>query len=352
MTACGTLRTPNFRSEWLRPASEGAIELQEMLMKRNADKIVAVCASVVQGEEVLIVTDFNLMNSARILAQSAFARGAKVTLTAMEPREIDGQEPPQSVAAAMGHAEVILTPVTVSMAHAKATLAALQNGARVLSLTTLSEDLLASDAWQADFVAQRPMVQKVADMFEAADEVRVTSALGTELVFSAAGRTGNAHACVVDAPGSFSAAPNIEASFSPVEGSANGTFVADGSIPYLGIGLLKEPVEFEIRDGRVTSVKGGDQADHIRRIWEEQNDPSVYNIAQVAVGLNPKIERVLGTLGCNYDEGAYGTLHIGIGTSASIGGSVRAPTHFDALMNGPTVTCDGRPLLTAGKYEL
>lgn len=321
-------------------------------MQRNADKIVRVCASIEPGEEVLIVTDFNLMSSAKILAQSAFARGAKVTMTAMEPREIDGQEPSKSVAAAMSNADVILTPVTVSIAHAKATLTALQNGARVLSLTTLTEPLLASDAWLADFVTQRPVVQRVASMFASARKVRVTSELGTDLTFDATGRAGNAHACVVDAPGSFSAAPNIEASFSPVEGSANGTFVADGSIPYLGIGLLREPVKFHIEDGRVIKVCGGEQADHIRRIWEEQNDPSVYNIAQVAVGLNPMIERVVGDLGCNYDEGAYGTLHIGIGTSASIGGSVRAPTHFDALMNGPTVTCDGAPLLTNGVFDL
>lgn len=321
-------------------------------MKRNADTIVGVCASIDSGEEVLIVTDFNLMSSARILAQSAFARGAKVTLTVMEPRGIDGQEPPRSVAAAMSKSDVILTPVTVSIAHAQATLSALQNGARVLSLTTLTEELLASDAWQADFVSMRPFVQQVAEMFEAAGQVRVTSSLGTDLTFDASGRTGNAHACIVDIPGTFSAAPNIEASFSPVEGSANGTFIADGSIPYLGIGLLREPVEFQIRDGRVTKVTGGEQADRIRMIWEEQNDPTVYNIAQVAVGLNPKIERVVGDLGCNYDEGAYGTLHIGIGTSASIGGSVRAPTHFDALMNHPTVTCDGKSLLTAGEFDL
>src|SRR5690606_1943398 len=99
--ACGTSPTPNFKTEWLRPTSEAVTELREMLMKRNADTVVRVCASINPGEEVLIVTDFNLMSSSRILAQAAFARGAKVTLTAMEPREIDGQEPTRSVAAAM-----------------------------------------------------------------------------------------------------------------------------------------------------------------------------------------------------------------------------------------------------------
>lgn len=59
----------------------------------------------------------------------------------------------------------------------------------------------------------------------------------------------------------FSAAPNIEANFSPVKGMMEGIFVADASIPYLGIGLLSTPVIFTIKDGKVVKVEGGNEAE-------------------------------------------------------------------------------------------
>jgi leucyl aminopeptidase (aminopeptidase T) len=172
------------------------------------------------------------------------------------------------------------------------------------------------------------------------------------LTLSARGRKGNAHACVVDTPGQFSAAPNIEANFSPVEGTTEGLLVADGSIPYLGIGLLTTPVAFTIQKGKIVKIEGGYEADRIRTIWEQQNDPNVYNIAQVAVGMNPEVKAPIGRLGCNYDEGAYGTAHIGIGTSATLGGTVKASTHFDAVMKKPTVKLDGKIILTDGEFSL
>lgn len=125
-------------------------------------------------------------------------------------------------------------------------------------------------------------------------------------------------------------------------------FVADASIPYLGIGKLSSPVTFKIEDGAVVAVEGGIEAEKIKNIWQEQNDPNVYNIAQVSVGLNPEITEAIGTLGCNYDEGAFGTMHIGIGTSTNLGGTIKASTHFDAVMSHPTLTVDGEMLIKDG----
>lgn len=326
--------------------------MKEILMMRGAKNIVEKCASINPRGKALIVTDLELVSSAQILAQVAYANGAEVSICIMTPREVDGQEPPETIAAAMQKAEVILTPVSKSLAHAKATEEATAGGARVLSLTALTEELMASDAWEANFEKERPTVEKVAQLFTQAKEVKITSPAGTNLKVSADGRKGNAHSCLVDRPGQFSAAPNIEANFAPVEGTAEGTFVADGSIPYLGIGLLSTPVTFIIEKGKVVKIEGEKEAKKIRDIWVEQHDPNVYNIAQVAVGLNPKIKAVIGTLGCNYDEGAFGTVHIGIGTSSTLGGTVRAPTHFDAVMNKPTMELDGKVLLKDGELLL
>lgn len=326
--------------------------MKEILAMRGARVIVEICASIKEGEKVLIVTDFEAVSSAQILAGVTYTIGVDVEMCVMIPRALDGQEPTACVAAAMKKAEVILMPVSKSISHTEAIKGALTEGARVLSLTASSKELIASEAYKADFRKQRPVCEKVAQLFTQAKEVTITTPAGTNLVASAKGREGNAHSCIVDRPGQFSAAPNIEANFSPVEGTMEGMFVADASIPYLGIGLLSTPVSFTIKEGKVVKVEGGNEAERLKNIWAEQHDPNVYNIAQVAVGLNPEIKAPIGRLGCNYDEGAFGTAHIGIGTSSMLGGKVKASTHFDAVMTRPTIKLDGKELLKDGELML
>ena len=50
------------------------------------------------------------------------------------------------------------------------------------------------------------------------------------------------------------------------------------------------------------------------------------------------------------DEGVNGTVHIGIGTSANLGGNVSAKTHFDAINRAPTVWFDEEVVLATGKF--
>ena len=212
--------------------------MQEILAVQGARTIVENCASIKKDEKVFIVTDYETISSALLIAKTAYALGAQVDIGIMEPRQLDGQEPTTMLTAAMKEAHVVLTPVSKSLAHTTAMNQALANGARALSLTAISEELIASPAFKADFKKQAPIVEKVARLFTDADELTITTPAGTNLKIGLKGRKGNAHKCLVSGPGQFSAAPNIEANFSPVEGTTEGVFVSDASIPYLGIGKL------------------------------------------------------------------------------------------------------------------
>ncbi len=323
-----------------------------MFASRGARTIVEKCAFIKAGEKVFVVTDFDTFPEAELIAQYAIAVGANVTIGLMSQRDLDGQEPEDTIAAAMKSADVVLMAVQKSLAHTNASRIAREAGARVLSLTAISMDLMASPAFRADFRKAAPLCEKFGDIFTNAETLTITSKAGTNFTTNLKGRKGNAHKCLVDKPGQFSAAPNIEANFSPIEKTSDGVFVADASIPYLGIGALSSPVTFVIKDGAVVEIKGGAEAKKIERIWKEQNDPNVYNIAQVAVGLNPEVPEAIGSLGCNYDEGAFGTMHIGIGTSTNLGGTVKATTHFDAVMSRPTLIVDGEMLIEDGNVLL
>jgi len=200
-----------------------------------------------------------------------------------------------------------------------------------------------------DFRVRQPFCQNLAAMLTDGEHLRVTNPSGTDLSMGLVGVAGNSHACLLDGPG-FSAVPNIEANCAPTQGTAEGVFVCDGSIPYYGVGPIHDPVTFQISEGFVTDISGGDQADFLKNLLARQEDPWVYNLAQFAFGLNPACTEFTGEM--LNDEGVNGTVHIGIGTSANLGGEVRAKTHFDAITQAPTVWIDGELVLSDGEILL
>ncbi len=316
----------------------------------GARKIVRILARVKAGEKVLIAADTDTVVVAEALATAALEITPEVVTTVMTPVAVDGDEPPAIVAAALLAAEVALLPVSYSISHSTAARNAMKNGTRVLSLPGTTPDQLVRGGAEADFEAASPTVRKMGDLLTAASTAHLTTPAGTDCRFDLKGRSGNAHDCILDQPGKFSAFPNIEANISPVEGTAEGVIVFDGSIPNLRVGRLQEPVICTVKQGNIVKVEGGHEADMIRKVWGQMEDAAVYNIAQLAIGLNPAIYMLTGVWA--QDHGAFGTVHIGIGTSANIGGTTKAACHFDGMMYRPTLRLDGRAVLEDGALRI
>jgi len=316
-------------------------------MYRGAQRILNVCAGLKPGEKVLILTDFLKESIARVLASAAMAMGAEPVIMVMPPREVDGQEPPETVAMAFTKADLILTPVAKYVTHTNAVKEEIAGERRGIMLSAFVPEQLISGGVYADFEAQRPLCEKVAKLLEEARMAKLTTPAGTNLIMDLCNRKGNAHPGIARKPGQITTVPNIEASTSPVEGKTEGILVGDGSIPYYDIGVLKEPVYMTVKEGRVVDIKGGAQAETISGMMAAQDDPNVYNIAQLAFGLNPKCLMSGVMLD---DEGVYGTAHIGIGTSTLLGGKIKTKMHFDILMWKPTLELDGRVVLKDGEW--
>ncbi len=317
----------------------------------GARKVVRILARVRSGEKVLVVADTDTASVAEALTAAALEITPEVVATFMIPRRVDGDEPPAVVASALLAADVALLPVSYSISHSAAVRAALEGGTRVLSLPAPTLDQLVRGGAEADFEAQAPTVRRVADRLTAAAAAHLRTPAGTDCAFALRGRTGNAHDCILDRPGKFSAFPNIEANISPVDGAAQGVLVFDGSIPNLRLGRpLQDPVVCTVERGRIVKVTGGWEAEMIRKVWAALGDEAVYNIAQLAIGLNPQILMLTGTWA--QDHGAFGTVHIGIGTSMNLGGVTKAAAHFDGMMYRPTLALDGDLLLDNGTLTL
>ncbi len=319
--------------------------MKKILMARGADKVVTTCVKVQPGEEVVIITEESKLSIAEAVAAAVYRVGAQPILTVMEPREQDSQEPPKTIAAAMKSSDAFISVVGKSITHTNAVKDAVQNGSRGVVLTQFSEEMMIHGGIECDFEEAKVVCKAMAEALAGSREIVLTTAAGTNLRYSAAGRRGNSLYCMVE-KGQFSTIPTVEANVSPLEGTANGVIVADASIPYIGIGVLDEPVRLTVENGFITSIEGGKQAEMLKADLAAKNDPNVYNIAEMGVGLNPQC-RFMGFM--LEDEGVYGSAHIGIGTSITLGGVVKASCHYDLIMKDATIVADGKTLMDAGK---
>ena len=285
--------------------------MKELLMCKIADKIIDVNLKMVAGEKLLIVTESEKLSIANAIATAAYRKNIEPIISLIIPREADSQEPPEIIAASLKAADAFVSVVGKSITHTNAIKNAIENGSRGLVLTQFSEDMMIHGGMEADFEKIKPVCLKVASKLANSKKVHLTTPFGTDLTFCAENRRGNALYCLVE-KGKFSTAPTVEANVSPIEGTPEGIIVADASVPYIGIGLLKEPIICKVEKGFITSIEGGNQAEILSKDLANKNDPNVYNIAELGIGLNPNC-RFIGLM--LEDEGVYGSCHVRIGTS-------------------------------------
>ncbi len=316
----------------------------------GARVLVEDCLDVRARDEVLIVTDTNLQDLAGLLASVAGGWGAEVSVTTMVPRDAPGVEPPEPVAAAMRAADAVIMVTTYTLAPSRARAEAQYAGARILSLGGYSYDTLLSDALKADFLAQRPVVEEVALRLTQADSARVTSVEGTDITLELGNREAHALHNICHEPGTMGSPPDIEAYVAPLEDVCDGVVVIDGAVNLPEFGLIQEPIKLTIQEGRVRGIDGGDEAARFRRLLESYDDPEMYRLGELGIGLNPRARLVGDPL---IDEGVLGTAHIALGLNYTYGGVIRdARTHIDCVFRDPTIELDGEPILVDGQLRI
>lgn len=312
-----------------------------------ADHLIGACGAVRPGERVLIVCDESTAGIAALLRDSAERARAAAEVLCIPALGRHGQEPPETAVRAMLDADLVIGLTRHSMAHTRARQAAAKAGARYLSLPDYSPELLNDPAVLVDYAARRGLVRRFADAFTAGQMVHVRTKAGTDIRIAIDGRTGNACPGCVSGPGDLGSPPDIEANVSPLETGADGVVVVDGSIPCPEIGLLRAPVTLRVEKGAIVDFAGPeDTVSTLHRMFAAIGSPKAYVLAECGVGLNDraKLTGVMLT-----DEGAFGTMHFGFGSNATVGGLNDVPFHLDFVFHDASLSVDGIPLLIDGK---
>ena len=312
-----------------------------------ADHLIGACGSAQPGEAVLIVYDPTTAEVAVLLHDAAERAWATVVLREIPVLGRHGQEPPPEIAAAMQAADLVIGLTRHSMAHTQARLAVAHNGARYLSLLDYSLGLLTDPAVLVDYAARRGLVQRFAGAFTHGQRVRVQTKADTDIRIEIGDRIGNACPGCVFGPGDLGSPPDIEANVSPLETGSNGVVVVDGSIPCPEIGLLRAPVTLRVQDGAIVDFNGPeDTIATLRSMFATIASHKAYILAECGVELNDQAKLTGAMLA---DEGAFGTMHFGFGSNATVGGRNDVPFHLDFVFHDATLSVDEEYLLIDGK---
>ncbi len=310
-------------------------------LERAVKAVIEDCLAVKEGEDVVVVCNPATDSLAERLREGAESVGAEAVLTMMAEREQHGTEPPDSVAAAMLKADVLLVPTVQSLSHTAARRAATDAGARAATLPGATEEMLAR-VMSADMGELRRRGRELADLLTAGREAHITSADGSDLSLNLEGREGIPDSGELGEPGAFGNLPCGEGFISPHHDSGSGKLVVDGVIA--SIGIPEKPVELTITDGALVDATGEMGEELMRQLTAAGPDGT--RVAELGIGTN---EKAVLTGELLEDEKLLGTVHIAFGASAGIGGEIQVPVHLDCVVMKPTLTVDGREVIRDGE---
>ena len=313
-------------------------------LERAIAAVVRECLAVRRGEDVLVICNPATREIGERLRAEAQAAGADAVLAVMSERASHAEEPPDSLAAAMLKADVVLAPTVQSLSHTAARSAATEAGVRIATLPGVTTEMLAR-VMSADMEELRRRGRAIADTLTRGREAMITCPNGSDLRLGLEGRTAIADDGRLIERGAFGNLPCGEGFIAPVEGTSEGRLVVDGTIAT--VGLPAKPVTLAVERGYLVQANGKEGA----RLMELLTAHGVEgtNVAELGIGTN---EKAILSGNVLEDEKILGTVHVAFGASAAIGGTIQVPVHLDCVVTKPSVSVDGEPVVRDGALLL
>lgn len=228
----------------------------------------------------------------------------------------------------------------------------LQGGTKILLVVEPPEVLMRMLPTEED----RHKVLAAAAMIEKARSMHVTSRAGTDLSLPIGQYPAIAEYGFVDEPGRWDHWPSGFQFTWPNEGQAQGKVVLDrGDILLPQKCYLTDAIEFTVKDGYVTSIDGGVEAELLRDYMEAFEEPEAYAFSHVGWGVQDRARWSTMRL---YDREATvgqdarafaGNFLFSLGPNSEVGGNRHTKCHIDIPVRGCTVKLDGDPVVIDGK---
>jgi len=312
-------------------------------LENSAYTALITCLDLKKDESLLIITDDNKLKIGKALYTIGKGLSKEALLIVMPPANVNGEEPPLSIAALMGQYDVVVCPTSKSLTHTNARRNACKKGARVATMPGISEDIMARTL-KADYELIADRTLKISKILDKGKKAVITSDLGTNLIMPIDGITAISSTGLIKNRGQGGNLPSGESFLMPEEGKSEGIIYIDGSLA--GIGKIKgNPVIVTIKNGYANKFDGGEQA---QELFKQLNTlgKKAMNVAELGIGTNHEAT-ISGQI--LEDEKVMGTIHVAFGNNIGMGGTCDVGIHIDGVITNPTVMIDDIMLMKQGK---
>ena len=320
----------------------------------TARSVVRTCLQVRREEDVLVITDPETSEVGQAIYEEAARVTDRILLVMMPPTQKPGKEPPLPVADIMRKNRVIIIATKDSLTHTRARQQASKEGARIVSMPGIGRDSFEIGGMTADYNALQREISGMAVIFRRKRLVKVSTPAGTDIEFMTGSRWILEDTGICNRPGQVSNLPAGKVFVLPKEGSMNGKIVLDGS--WEGR-VLDEPLTFEVRDGMVKEVSGGELATEITSLFElaktgirGSKKDLVWTAAEFGFGMNPRAKEIVGNR--VEDLVVRGGCYFGIGDNTHIGGKSRVGIHLRGTMLETDLLLEDTSIISSGKLDL
>jgi len=308
---------------------------KENLLSKSIKTIIKKNLAIKPNESLLIVYDKPKSKLAKTFGLIASKTTKKVHAIKIPVGKINGEEPKKDIAKLFLKYNTIIILTTKSLSHTKARMNATKKGIRIASMPGITTTIL-KRAIDIDYDELKSNTKKIVNKLNKASIVKIEKDNHT-LEFSIKSRKGQGlSAGIYDKKGKWGNLPEGEAFIAPVEGTANGEILVDGSIAGIG----KEKAILKIKNGLAYSNNKKLES-MIKKIGKKAR-----NIAELGIGLNKKA-KITGIV--LEDEKVYKTCHIALGNNIGFGGKTNVPFHVDCVIKNPTIYLDKYKIIDKGK---
>lgn len=256
--------------------------------------------------------------------------------------------PEKSVAEAWKRADLVIELVPVLRDYANVTKEAQEAGTRIFRVAQPEEIT-------RRLVPTKEMRRRVevgADLLQAGKKIRITSPNGTDLTLNKEGRDALRLYGIADKPGRWDIWPSGMVNCAPIENIGDGLLVLSRSDHIKQLRrYINDPVYLEIRNGCITSIKGGLDADLLVEWFRKFNDPNAYRVSHVGWGCDKRADWL--------KEGQdipvyYGVMEIAFGANRGVyvQGNTVSKAHIDFCCRFNSFWVDDLKILDQGDFAV